>query len=32
MWVEGVTLRGVVTVTLDVLGWVRDGYVVRDWK
>ena len=32
MWVEGVTLRGGVTVTLDVLGWVRDGYVVRDRK
>lgn len=27
---EGVTLRGGVTVKLEVLGWVRDGYVVRD--
>lgn len=32
MWAEGVTLRGGVTVKLEVLGWVRDGYVVRDRK
>jgi hypothetical protein len=32
MWVEGVTLRGGGKVKLDVVGWVRDGYVVRDWK
>ena len=32
MWAEGVTLRGGVTIKLEVLGWVRDGYVVRDRK
>lgn len=30
MWADGVTLRGGVTVKLEVLGWVRDGYVVMD--